>query len=137
MEKGTIPLSQGRLTGEQIDLMLKALPIDITFVDENDKVAYYSDTKDRIFPRSPAIVGREVQNCHPQKSVHIVNQIVKAFKDKTKDVAEFWIQMDGRFIHIRYFPVYDAEGRYRGVIEVSQELSKQRALEGERRLLDW
>jgi DUF438 domain-containing protein len=137
MEKTAIPLATGQLTVEQIDLMLKALPIDITFVDENDKVAYYSDTKDRIFPRSPAIVGREVQNCHPQKSVHIVNQIVKAFKDKTKDVAEFWIQKDGLFIHIRYFPVYDAEGRYRGVIEVSQELSKQRALEGERRLLDW
>jgi DUF438 domain-containing protein len=137
MEKTAIPLATGQLTVEQIDLMLKALPIDITFVDENDKVAYFSDTKDRIFPRSPAIVGREVQNCHPQKSVHIVNQIVKAFKDKTKDVAEFWIQKDGLFIHIRYFPVYDAEGRYRGVIEVSQELSKQRALEGERRLLDW
>ena len=137
MEEKGIPLSTGRLTAEQIDLMLKALPVDITFVDENDKVAYYSDTEDRIFPRSPAIVGREVQNCHPQKSVHIVSRIVQAFKDKTKDVAEFWIQKDGLFIHIRYFPVYDAEGRYRGVIEVSQELAKQRALEGERRLLDW
>ena len=137
MEKTAIPLSQGRLTTEQIDLMLRALPVDITFVDENDKVAYYSDTKDRIFRRSPAIIGKEVQNCHPQKSVHIVNQIVQAFKDKTKDVAEFWIQKEGLFIHIRYFPVYDAEGRYRGVIEVSQEISKQRALEGERRLLDW
>ena len=137
MEKTAIPLSQGRLTTEQIDLMLRALPVDITFVDENDKVAYYSDTKDRIFRRSPAIIGKEVQNCHPQKSVHIVNQIVQAFKDKTKDVAEFWIQKEGLFVHIHYFPVYDAEGKYRGVIEVSQELSKQRALEGERRLLDW
>jgi uncharacterized protein len=137
VENNNIPLSTGRLTAEQIDLMLKALPIDITFVDENDKVAYYSDTSERIFPRSPAIVGRDVQNCHPPKSVHVVNDIVKAFKEKTKDVAEFWIQKDGLFIHIRYFPVYDAEGRYRGVIEVSQELSKQRALEGERRLLDW
>lgn len=137
VEKSGIPLSTGRLTAEQIDLMLKSLPIDITFVDENDKVAYYSDTPERIFPRSPAIIGREVQNCHPPKSVHVVNDIVKAFKEKTKDVAEFWIQKDGLFIHIRYFPVYDAEGRYRGVIEVSQELSKQRALEGERRLLDW
>jgi len=137
VENNGIPLSTGRLTAEQIDLMLKALPVDITFVDENDKVAYYSDTSERIFPRSPAIIGREVQNCHPPKSVHVVNDIVKAFKEKTKDVAEFWIQKDGLFIHIRYFPVYDAEGRYRGVIEVSQELSKQRALEGERRLLDW
>ncbi|MDW7761534.1 MAG: DUF438 domain-containing protein [Acidobacteriota bacterium] len=137
VENNNIPLSTGRLPAEQIDLMLKTLPIDITFVDENDEVAYYSDTSERIFPRSPAIVGRDVQNCHPPKSVHVVNDIVKAFKEKTKDVAEFWIQKDGLFIHIRYFPVYDAEGRYRGVIEVSQELSKQRALEGERRLLDW
>jgi DUF438 domain-containing protein len=135
-EKG-IPLSTGRLTAEQTDLMLKTLPVDITFVDENGKVAYYSDTKERIFPRSPAIIGREVQNCHPHKSVHVVNRIVQSFKDKTKDVAEFWIRKDGLFIHIRYFPVYDAEGLYRGVVEVSQELSKQRALEGERRLLDW
>ena len=135
--ENAIPLSTGNLTPEQIDLVLKTLPIDISYVDENDKVAYYSDTKERIFPRSPAIIGREVQNCHPHKSVHIVSRIVQAFKDKTKDVAEFWIQKDGLFIHIRYFPVYDAEGRYRGVIEVSQELSKQRKLEGERRLLDW
>lgn len=137
VEKKDIPLSTGSLTAEQIDLMLKSLPIDITFVDENDKVAYYSETPDRIFPRSPAIIGREVRNCHPPKSVHVVDEIVKAFKEKTKDVAEFWIQKDGLFIHIRYFPLYDDEGRYRGVIEVSQELSKQRALEGERRLLDW
>jgi DUF438 domain-containing protein len=132
-----IHLSQGQLTLEQIDLMLKNLPVDITFVDENDKVCYYSDTKDRIFPRSPAIIGRAVQNCHPPKSVNIVENIVKNFKDKKKDKAEFWIQMESRLIYIRYFPVYDAQGAYKGVVEVSQEVSQIQKLEGERRLLDW
>ena len=111
--------------------------MDITYVDENDRVCYYSDTKDRIFPRSPAIIGRAVQNCHPPKSVHIVEDIVKNFKEKKKNVAEFWIQLDGKFIYIRYFPVFDDTGTYRGVIEVSQEVSQIQKLEGERRLLDW
>lgn len=132
-----IKLSQGDMTPEQVNLMLKSLPIDITFVDENDKVRYYSDTKERIFPRSPAIIGRDVQNCHPHKSVHIVNDIVKNFKEKKKDMAEFWIQMKGQFIHIRYFPVYDENDEYRGVVEVSQEINRIKELEGERRLLHW
>ncbi len=132
-----IRLSQGQLSAEQIDLLLKHLPVDITFVDENDRVCYYSDTRDRIFPRSPAIIGRAVKNCHPPKSVHIVEDIVKNFKEKKKEKAEFWIQMDGRFIYIRYFPVYDEKGEYRGIIEVSQEISNIKILEGERRLLDW
>jgi uncharacterized protein len=131
-----IDLSRGSLTAEQIDLMLKSLPFDITFVDENDRVRYYSDTTERIFPRSPEIIGRAVQNCHPPKSVHVVNAIVQAFKDKTRESADFWIQRSGAFVLIRYFPVYDAAGAYKGVIEVSQEVSKIRALEGERRLLD-
>lgn len=132
----TIELSTGRLTPEQIDLMLKRLPVDVTFVDENDRVAYYSDSKERIFPRSPGVIGRAVQNCHPPKSVHVVEEIVRSFKDKTRDVAEFWIQRGGRFIHIRYFPVYDKDGAYRGVIEVSQDVAAIRALQGEKRLLD-
>lgn len=132
-----IKLSQGMMTAGQIDLMLKNLPVDITFVDENDKVCYYSDTKERLFPRSPAIIGREVQNCHPHKSVHIVNDIVNKFKEKKKEVAEFWIKLGGKFVYIRYFPVYNAEGEYKGVIEVSQEITDIKNLEGERRLLDW
>ena len=131
-----ILLSQGQLTPEQIDLLLKNLPVDITFVDEGDRVCYYSDTTDRIFPRSPAIVGRLVQNCHPQKSVHIVNNIIQDFKEKKRDIAEFWIQMDGKFIHIRYFPVYNETGEYKGVIEVSQEVSGIKELDGEKRLLN-
>jgi DUF438 domain-containing protein len=132
-----LPLSQGRLTPEQVDLLLRHLPVDITFVDENGRVRYYSDTPERIFPRSPEVIGRAVQNCHPPKSVHIVTAIVEAFKAKTRDKAEFWIERGGRFILIRYFPVYDAAGAYRGVLEVSQDATEIRALQGERRLLDW
>ena len=134
---GGIILSEGALSPGQIDLMMRALPVDVTFVDENDVVRYYSASEHRIFPRSPGIIGRAVQNCHPPKSVHVVNDIIKSFREKTKSVAEFWIQSNGQFIHIRYFPVYDAQGVYRGVVEVSQEVSGVRALEGERRILDW
>ena len=134
---GGIDLSRGALSREQLDLMLKNLPVDITFVDESDRVCYYSESKERIFPRSPAIIGRAVQNCHPPTSVYVVNDIIQSFRDKKRDVAEFWIQLQGGFIHIRYFPVYDGEGVYRGVIEVSQDVTGIRALEGERRILDW
>jgi DUF438 domain-containing protein len=134
---GTIDLSVGKLSAEQIDLMLKAIPMDVTFVDENDKVRYYSGSAHRVFPRSPAIIGRDVRDCHPAKSVHVVEKIVEAFKKKERDNAEFWIEMDGRFIHIRYFPVYDASGAYKGTIEASQDCTDIRALSGSRRLLDW
>ncbi len=136
-KENVVDLSQGSLTAEQIDLLLKNLPVDLTYVDEHDTVRYYSDTNHRIFARSPAIIGRKVQNCHPPKSLDVVNRIVQSFKEKKKTVAEFWIQMDGKFIHIRYFPLYDEKGAYRGVIEVSQEVSGIKKLEGERRLLDW
>ncbi len=132
-----IPLDTGELTVFQINLLLKNLPFDMTYVDENDKVAYYSEGKERIFPRSPGIIGRDVANCHPPKSVHVVEKIVDALKKGEKEQAEFWIQMNGQFIHIRYFPLFDLLGKYRGIIEVSQEVSGIRSLEGERRLLDW
>ncbi len=133
-----LALSRGSLTAEQVDLMLRHLPVDITFVDENDQVAYYSDAKERIFPRSPEVIGRKVQNCHPAKSVRVVEEIVRAFKDGRKDVAEFWIRREGGlFVHIRYFAVRDEAGAYRGTIEVSQNIGPLRALEGERRLLPW
>jgi DUF438 domain-containing protein len=132
-----ISLDTGKLTAKQLNLILKLLPVDISFVDENDQVAYYSDVEDRIFPRSPSIIGREVQKCHPPKSLHKVERIVQEFKDGTKDVAEFYITMDGRFLHIRYFPVRDEDGKYIGTLEVSQDLTRLRSLEGEKRLLDW
>ena len=130
------PLTNGDLTIKQIDLMLKNLPVDITFVDENDTVRYYSETPGRIFKRTPAIIGRKVQNCHPPASVDKVVKIVEDFKAGKRDVAEFWIQMKGMFIHIRYFAMRDAEGNYKGTIEVSQDITEIHKLEGEKRLLD-
>jgi len=134
---GALGLDTGRMTMEQINLMLTHLPVDLTFVDENDRVAYYSEGPERIFPRSPAIIGREVRNCHPPKSVHIVNKILDAFKSGFRDTAEFWIELGGKFIYIRYFAVRDANGYYRGTLEVSQDLTEIRKLEGQQRLLDW
>ena len=116
--------------------MLTHLPVDLSFVDENDEVRYYSATPERIFPRSPAVIGRKVQNCHPPKSMDKVQQILDDFRAGTRCVAEFWIQMQGKFIHIRYFALRDEDGAYRGCLEVSQEVSGIRALEGQKRLLD-
>lgn len=136
-ESGFVNLKTGFLNAEQLILMLDNLPVDITFVDENDEVRYFSGMKHRIFPRSKAIIGRKVQNCHPPESVHIVNEIVDAFRTGAKDHADFWIQMKGRFIHIRYFALRNEKGEYKGTIEVSQDVTEIKALEGERRLLDW
>jgi DUF438 domain-containing protein len=135
--EGALKLDTGALTLEQINLMLKHLPVDITFVDKNDRVAYYSEGPERIFPRSPAIIGREVRNCHPPKSVHKVNRILDEFKAGRKDTAWFWITLGGRFLLIRYWAVRDDQGYYKGCLEVSQDLTELRALEGEQRLLDW
>lgn len=134
---GALGLETGQMTLEQINLMLTHLPVDLTFVDENDRVAYYSEGPERIFPRSPAIIGREVRNCHPPKSVHLVNKILDTFKSGAKDTAEFWIELGERFIYIRYFAMRDTEGYYRGTLEVSQDLTEIRKLQGQRRLLDW
>ena len=106
-------------------------------MDEEDTVRYYSETSDRIFPRSRAVIGRKVQDCHPRDSVHVVNRILDALRRGEKDKAEFWLELGERFIHIRYFAVRDAESRYRCCLEVSQDLTGLRRLEGERRLLDW
>lgn len=127
----------GHMDMEQLQLLLDCLPIDMTLVDEHDKVAFFSRPKDRIFPRSAAIIGRDVRNCHPPESVHVVEDILKAFKRGEQDEASFWIQMRGMFIHIQYFALRNSDGTYRGTLEVSQEISHLRALEGERRLLDW
>ncbi len=130
-------LDTGVLTAEQIDLMLTRLPVDISFVDETDTVRYYSATADRVFPRTPGVIGRKVQNCHPPKSVDVVERILAAFRSGEREEAEFWIESQGRFIHIRYFAMRDKRGAYRGALEVSQDVTAIRALRGERRLLDW
>jgi uncharacterized protein len=133
---GLLGLKTGQLSLEQLDLILTALPIDFQFVDEYDRVRYYSEGE-RIFPRSPGVIGRKVQNCHPPASVHKVQQIIDAFRSGDKDTAEFWIELNGKFLHIRYFAVHDAAGAYRGVLETVQDATGIRALEGQRRLLDW
>jgi len=132
-----LELDTGALTPEQVNLLLKNLPLDVTFVDEADAVRYFSAGAERIFPRSPGIIGRKVQNCHPPDSVHVVNRILESFRKGERRVAEFWIQSSDRFIHIRYFAVRDAAGRYKGCLEVSQDASAIRRLQGEQRLLDW
>lgn len=131
-----IDLETGLLSTRQIIMMLNHLPVDITFVDENDEVKYFSYPEHRIFPRSKAVIGRKVQNCHPPESVHLVNRIIEEFRGGKKDHADFWITMKGRFIHIRYFAVRDGSGAYRGTLEVSQDVTDIRSLEGEKRLLD-
>ena len=131
-----LPLDTGALTPQQINLMLTHLPVEITFADENDQVRYFSQTRDLIFPRSPAIIGRKVQNCHPPASVHLVQQILDDFRAGRRDAAEFWIRMKGMYIYIRYFALRDEQAKYRGTMEVTQEISHIRELEGERRLLD-
>jgi DUF438 domain-containing protein len=132
-----ISLDRGVLSREQIDLILTRLPADITFVDENDVVVYYSAGPARVFPRTPGIIGRKVQNCHPPKSLDVVERILRAFRSGERDEAEFWIEMGGRFVHIRYFALRDGAGAYRGVLEVTEDATAVRALRGQRRLLDW
>jgi DUF438 domain-containing protein len=134
---GSLNLDTGLLTADQVNLMLTHLPIDISFVNENDEVVYYSATPERLFPRSPGVIGRKVQNCHPPKSVDMVEKILSAFKEGTKDAAEFWIQMHGKVIHIRYFAVRDSGGKYRGCLEVSQDITQIQKITGNKRLLDW
>jgi hypothetical protein len=135
--EGEVDLGSGSLNVEQLIMIFNHLPVDMTYVDEHDKVKFFSTPKHRIFPRSNAIIGRDVQNCHPPESVHIVEEIVKAFKKGEKDEAAFWIKMGPHFVLIKYFAVRNAQGEYRGVLEVSQEVSDIRALQGEQRLLDW
>lgn len=133
---GLLSLDIGALTQEQINLMLTHLPVDVTYVDENDEVRYFTQGQHRIFDRSAAIIGRAVTKCHPPQSVHKVQIILEDFRSGKRDVAEFWIQMGEAFIHIRYFALRNAAGEYKGCIEVSQEISHLRSLEGEKRLLD-
>ncbi len=132
---GSISLPSGHLSVGQLTALLNTLPMDITFVDADDRVGYFSEGSDRVFARNRAIIGRKVEDCHPPKSVHIVEAVVADLKSGTRDVAEFWIQMGPRFVHIRYFAMRDESGGYLGTLEVTQDIAPLRALEGERRLL--
>ena len=134
---GMFVAETGRMTLEQVLLVFNHLPIDITVVDENDRVLFFNKPKERFFPRSPAIVGRSVNNCHPPESVHIVEEIVETFRKGERDTAIFWIELKGRFILIQYFALRNDDGEYKGVMEVSQDATEIRKLEGQRRLLNW
>ena len=131
-----LPLPTGSLTLAQLDLLFRILPFDLTYVDENDRVRFYSEGE-RVFPRSPGAIGREVRNCHPPKSLAKVEAILAEFKAGAKDVAEFWIEMGPKFVHIRYYALRDDAGTYKGCLEVVQDASHVRSLEGNRRIVDW
>ena len=128
---------EGYMTPEQVNLLLNVLPLDITYVDENDRVIFYNRGEERTFPRSKNIIGREVRFCHPPKSVDTVLKILEEFKKGKQNVADFRIHVKGRYILIRYFAVRDADGVYRGVVEMSQDITDIQTMEGEQRLLDW
>jgi len=137
MAEGMLHFETGTLTKEEVEAILNTLPVDITFVDRDDAVKFFNKAEKRIFVRTKAILGRKVQLCHPQKSIHVVNRILEAFKKGEKDVAEFWINVGGRLIHIRYFAVRDKDGKYLGTMEVTQDITDLKKIEGEKRLLDW
>ncbi len=134
--EGRLALKTGALTLSEINWLLNHLPVDITYVDQDDTVRFFSEGTERIFPRSPAIIGRKVQQCHPPASVHRVQRILDDFRAGRRDEAEFWLHMGDRFIHVRYFAIRDEQGQYQGTLEVTQDITHMRALEGERRLLD-
>ncbi|PSL07775.1 DUF438 domain-containing protein [Cecembia rubra] len=128
---------EGYMTIEQVNLLLKTMPLDITYVDENDKVIFYNRGEERTFPRSAGIIGREVKFCHPPKSVHTVLMILEEFRKGTQNEASFWINYKGRLIYIRYFAVRDSGKNYKGVVEMSQDITEIRHIQGEKRLLEW
>ena len=132
-----LDVATGKLTLEQINLLFRHLPVDLSYVDENELVKFYSDTPHRIFPRSANVIGREVKNCHPAKSVHLVEEIVEKFRSGEQSQAEFWINKPGLFIYVIYTAVRDENGKFRGVLEMMQDCTHIRELEGSRTLLTW
>jgi len=135
MIEGMIAFETGNLGYEEIETIFNTLPLDLTFIDKEDIVRYFSQTKDKIFPRTKAVIGLKVQQCHPKKSLHVVNQILDDFKNGGRDVAEFWISLNNRLIYIRYFPVLGKNGDYLGCLEVTQDITNIKSIEGEKRLL--
>ncbi len=136
-EGGNIQLPTGGFSAEELLAIMNTLPVDMTFVDRNDKVKYFSQSSDRIFQRNRAILNRDVRHCHPPASAHIVDKILDDFKSGRQNRAPFWINMKGRLIHIEYFALRNEAGEYLGTLEVSQDLTGYRALEGEQRILSY
>jgi len=125
-----------QFSGELLEAIFDALPVDVTYVDENDTVRYYSKYNERIFRRTPAVIGRQVQNCHPKDSLDKVSQVVEELKSGKRKSAEFWIDFKGRKVYIRYFAVRDKGDKYRGVLEVTQDITDIQKITGQKRLLD-
>lgn len=125
----------GGLSKEILERVIETIPIEISFIDRDNVVRFYNKNGKRIFQRTPNVIGVKVQNCHPKKSLGAVNQIIEDFKKGKRDVAEFWITLNDKFIYIRYFPVQDSQGEYLGTLEVTQDITKIKTLEGEKRLL--
>ena len=134
---GFMQFENGALTKPQLDSLLNTLPVEITFINENDSVCFFNKPEKIIFVRSKGIIGRKVQNCHPAASLDTVNKIIESFKTGKKNAAEFWIDMAGRKIHIRFFAVRDPAGKYLGSMEVVQDVTDIQKLQGEKRLLNW
>jgi len=132
---GEVPIGAGSLTLEQLEAVMNTLPLDLTFVDSEGHVKYFTQGEERIFDRPATIIGRHVNQCHPPSSVHIVEEIVESFRTGKKDNEDFWIQMKDKMIHIRYFAVRNKQGEYLGTLEFTQDISPLRALEGEKRLI--
>ena len=130
-------VSTGQLTLEQINLIYQHMPVDLSYVDENELVCFYTDTKHRVFPRSKNVIGRDVKNCHPKASVYIVEEIIKKFRSGEQDKAEFWINKPDLFIYIIYYAVRDENGKFRGVLEMMQDCTHIRSLQGSQTLLTW
>ena len=130
-------VTTGQLTLDQINLIYQHMPVDLSYVDENELVCFYTDTKHRVFPRSKNVIGRDVKNCHPKASVHIVEEIIKKFRSGEQDKAEFWINKPDLFIYIVYYAVRDEKGKFRGVLEMMQDCTHIRSLQGSQTLLTW
>ena len=136
-ENGVFDVKQGKLTLEQINLIFQHMPVDLSFVDENEIVKFYTDTKHRVFPRSAGVIGRDVKNCHPRESVSSVLEIIDAFRKGEQDEIDFWLEMRGKFIYIYYVAVRDENGVFKGVLEMMQDVTRIRNLTGERKLVTW
>lgn len=133
--EGKVSFETRALSSEEIEAIFDTLPVEITFIDQEDTVRYFNQPEDRIFVRAKAVIGRKVQQCHPQKSLHLVNQIVEDFKSGKRDVADFWVNMGGRMVYIRFFAVRDKAGEYLGAMEVVQNITDIKKIKGEKRLL--
>ncbi|WHX98641.1 DUF438 domain-containing protein [Neobacillus sp. DY30] len=135
ISEGFIKMETGILSLKQLELLLNHLPVDLTFIDQDDVVRYFSHGKERIFARTKAVIGRTVQNCHPPRSVHVVEELLADFKAGKKDTEDFWIKFRDKYVYIRYFAVRDENGTYIGTLEFTQNIDPIKAIDGEKRIL--